>query len=333
MSSIIRKKHLFDEILIKPAKVYDKIYIVSGFATPSMVDLHLRTLNDTFKRDDTEVNLIVGMTPYCKVSKTHHENFVKLSTAQKPLFKCSYVNINKTPIHSKLYIWMKNETPRLAYISSANYTYTAFKKGQDEIASLCDPEKALAYYKAIIPDSLYCTHEDAEDLVVNNVTMDSSGRNNTYESPDGEPLAIHDGNHVKLPLYGVKRNVIQKVAGLNWGQRFGREPNQAYIPIPTNIAKSDFFPPLGVPFSVLTDDNIPFVCVRAQPKTKGGRIGYAIETTSNNSELGEYFRRKLGLQPGVFVELEDLDRYGNRYVTFTKINEEEYYMQFLPSSN
>jgi len=334
MSIIIQKKYLFDEILLKPAKDYDKLCIVSGFATPSMVDYHFRAIKNKFDRDDTEVNLIIGMTPSSKISKAHHENFVKFSTAQKPSFKCSYVNINKTPIHSKLYTWLKDGRPQVAYMTSANYTFTAFKGNQDEIASECDPEKALAYYNSVIPSSLYCTHEDTEDLVVDKIAIDSSGRTLVQESSEGEyPFTLADGNSVRLPLYATKTNAIHTTAGLNWGQRPGREPNQAYIPIPMAIAKSDFFPPLGVPFSVLTDDNIPFVCVRAQPKTKGGKIGFAIETPSNNSELGEYFRRKLNLQPNVFVKLEDLDRYGNRYVTFTKINEEEYYMQFPPNQN
>jgi len=333
MSTIIRKKNLFDEILLNPAKDYDKLCIVSGFAMPSMVDHHFRSIKDKFDRDDTEINLIVGMTPSSMISKTHHINFRKLST--KPSFKCSYININETPIHSKLYTWLKGNTPQVAFMTSANYTFTAFKGNQDEIASECDPEKAFAYYKSVIPYSLYCTLDDAEDLVVDKIAEGRSDQNLVQESSDGERpvVAITDGNSVRLPLFVAKRNVIHTAAGLNWGQRAGREPNQAYIPIPMAIAKSDFFPSLGVPFSVLTDDNIPFVCVRAQPKAKGGKIGFAIETPSNNSELGEYFRHRLGLQPGVFVHLDDLKRYGNLYVTFTKINEDEYYMQFPPNQS
>ena len=331
MSAIIRKKNLFDEILLKPAKHHDQLCIVSGFATPTMVTYHLGAIRKNFDRDDTKMNIIVGMTPLRKISKMHHMNFVKMATTTAHLFECAYIDVNKTPIHSKLYIWLKDEKPQVAFLSSANYTFTAFKGNQDEIATECDPEKAFAYYKDTISSSLYCTHDDAEELVMGNIASDADRRGVFQDSSEGEmPSVCANGNSVKLPLYVVRGNVIHKAAGLNWGQRPGRELNQAYIPIPRTIAKSDFFPPLGIPFSVLTDDNIPFVCVRAQPKIKGGAIGLAIETPNNNSELGEYFRRKLGLQPGVFVELKDLDRYGNRYVTFTKINEDEYYMQYAP---
>ena len=130
---------------------------------------------------------------------------------------------------------------------------------------------------------------------------------------------------VKLPLYSERDGKMHTHSGLNWGQREAREPNQAYIPIPAKIQKSCFFPPRGQYFSVLTDDGFPFVCVVAQDK------GKALHTTNNNSEFGEYFRRRLGVPLGAPITLDDLDRFGNRYVKFTKINEEEYYMEFNPS--
>ena len=147
MSTIIRKKHLFDEILLNPAKDYDKLCIVSGFAMPSMADHHFRAIKGRFDRDDTEINLIVGMAPSSKISKAHHENFVKLSTMQKPLFKCSYININETPIHSKLYMWLKGNKPQVAFVTSANYTFTAFRGNQDEIASECEGHQECNSYR------------------------------------------------------------------------------------------------------------------------------------------------------------------------------------------
>ena len=94
--------------------------------------------------------------------------------------------------------------------------------------------------------------------------------------------------------------------GLNWGLRTGQCPNQAYIPIPTTIAKSDFFPPIGKPFSVLTDDKFPLICIKTSPKKSAGKKDYAIEAT-NSVELGKYFRRRLKLKPDAFVTLENLE--------------------------
>ena len=76
---------------------------------------------------------------------------------------------------------------------------------------------------------------------------------------------------------------------------------------------------------VLTDDGFPFVFVVAQ-----GKKGKALQTTQNNSLLGEYIRTRMGLPSGEFIEREHLEDYGRTDVTFTKIDEETYLMDFSP---
>ena len=44
-------------------------------------------------------------------------------------------------------------------------------------------------------------------------------------------------------------------SGLNWGQRKNRNRNEAYIPLPSYIAKSGFFPLNKQHFLVITDDH------------------------------------------------------------------------------
>jgi hypothetical protein len=111
-------------------------------------------------------------------------------------------------------------------------------------------------------------------------------------------------------------------SGLNWGQRAGREPNQAYIPIPSTVYNTDFFPERGTPFTVYTDDNQILYCVTAQDN------GKALETYQNNSDLGLYFRNRLGVNSGAKVFLSDLDNYGRRDVTICKIDDENYFLDF-----
>lgn len=321
MSSIILKEHLFDEVLIKPANDYDTLCIVSGFATPSMVAHHLETVKNTFHIENTRIKLIIGMTPN-GISRPHHENFIKLVDDKDGLFECSYINSNSYSIHTKLYTWLKNDKPMQAFLATANYTLTGFKRPQDEVACRCNPNEAYSYYISKIDNSIYCTCDDASNMVVEPLMQQ---RQNIIQSEKQENISAVDSiNSVKLPLFSERDNRVQVHGGLNWGQRGGREPNQAYILIPSKIARSKFFPQRGEQFSVLTEDGFPFICVVAQQGDK------AIQTTNNNSELGEYFRNKLGVPLGAPVTLEDLDRYGNRYVTFTKIDEEEYYMEFPP---
>lgn len=329
MSDIILKDDLFEKILLEPARDYDELRIVSGFSTPSMVVHNLTEVEERFEKTNLKIQLIIGMTPTISgISKTHHKNFTKLVT-NHPNFVCSYIKSDASPIHTKLYTWLKDGVPRKAFLASANYTINAFKKEQDEIATECDPVQALEYFNSKIPLSLYCTCEEAEEMVREDLLRQRviRARENSDEEQQAlvENIGVEGQDWVSLPLFVVRENRIHTHSGLNWGQRDGRNPNQAYVPIPAEIGRSGFFPPRGQPFSVLTSDGFPFVCVVAQDGNK------AIHTTNNNSEFGEYFRHRLGIPLGAPITLDDLDRFGNRYVKFTKINEEEYYMEFNPN--
>lgn len=326
MTSIILKNDLFEKILLEPAQECDELRIVSGFSTPSMVVHNLLEIEERFDKKDLKIQLIIGMTPTVSgISKTHHKNFTKLANNRRN-FVCSYIKPDANPIHTKLYTWLKNGIPEKAFLASANYTINAFKKEQDEIATECDPRQALEYFNSKIPLSLYCTCDEAEEMVREDVVRQNRIIVRENSNDDQQPVIVGSGiegqDWVMLPLFSERENRIHEHSGLNWGQRDGRNPNQAYIPVPVNVRNANFFPPRGQPFSVLTSDGFPFVCVIAQD---GGK---AIHTTNNNSEIGEYFRRRLGVPLGTPITLGDLDKFGNRYVKFTKINEEEYYMEF-----
>lgn len=109
---------------------------------------------------------------------------------------------------------------------------------------------------------------------------------------------------------------------MNWGQRKGREPNQAYIPLPSRIAKSGFFPLEKRHFTAITDDHHQLTLRVEQQNNK------AITTPVRNSDLEEYFRNRLGLANGAYVTRDDLTRYGRTDVKFVKLDEETFYMDF-----
>ena len=67
-----------------------------------------------------------------------------------------------------------------------------------------------------------------------------------YSSLEYQRFSLTTGKNEKLR--------VPYSSGLNWGQRPGREPNQAYISVPVYIQKSNFLPLPGVEFSILTDD-------------------------------------------------------------------------------
>ena len=54
----------------------------------------------------------------------------------------------------------------------------------------------------------------------------------------------------------------------------------------------------------------------------------AITTPLNNSQIGEYFRRRLGVANGAYISRIDLENYGRTNVVFYKLDEEQFYMDF-----
>ena len=75
-------------------------------------------------------------------------------------------------------------------------------------------------------------------------------------------------------------------------------------------------------FTALTDDRHQLILRIEQQNDK------AITTPARNSDLGEYFRNRLGLANGSYITRADLDRYGRTDVVFLKLDEETYYMDF-----
>lgn len=305
----------------------NKLYIVSGYATSAMAFHHLNELNN-HGSTNVALKLIIGMTSSDGISFGNHRGFRQImSNDFAGRFECSY-KINTPPIHTKLYLWFENDIPRFGFLGSANYTQTAFNTArQGEAFTECQVYEALDYYNGLIGDTIYCTHPDSENLI--KIYNDrfyrrrerESSETTTPEVPQAPDVSTLE--NVTISLLDGDGNLPQR-SGLNWGQRpeEHREPNQAYIRLPSSVYNTEFFPPVRAHFTVLTDDNRVLICARAQQN------GKAIHTPHNNSLIGEYFRNRLNIPNGNRVTLEDLRNYGRTDLTFYKIDDETYYMDF-----
>lgn len=89
-----------------------------------------------------------------------------------------------------------------------------------------------------------------------------------------------------------------------------------------NIAGSSFFPQRGEYFTVLTDDDLPMICVVAQDRDK------AIHTVESNALIGAYIRKRIGVADGEYVTRAHFDAYGRTDVTIYKIDDETFYLDF-----
>lgn len=252
----------------------------------------------------------------------------------KDTFKCSYL-VKSPAVHSKVYVWSDGENLITAFAGSANYTQSAFKGGLREYMVECDPNTGFAYFRNLISETIYCEHPDAEqEIIIYNDKLSERIQNRRRVNEElstistESELAIEGLPHVHVSLLDRNGNLPPR-SGLNWGQRpeYHRDPNQAYIRLPSDIYSGDFFPPRGEHFTIITDDRKILICTRAQDSAK------AIECPQNNSLIGIYFRGRLGLNSGQIVMKDDLMRYGKTYIDFYKLDEETYYMDFSQVSN
>lgn len=308
-------QRLFRQVLIDPVRSHEasRLLIVSGYATANMADYHLIRLKEGHLYTPVDVSLIVGMTVTGGISRAHHLGFARLASAEPPTgprFSCRYV-VTGNPVHAKVYTWLKDGQPVQAFAGSPNYTLTGFGESQLEAVAEIDPHAGFDLYHRIRAETASCIDVGIEERVWLQDYADakSVGRLRRQEVGDG----------VKLPL--VKQDgETHRRAGLNWGQRPGRNRNQAYIPIPAT--HYDYFPPIGDRFVVQTDDDQSLIMVRAQER------GKALHTPDDNSILGIYFRNRIGVPSGQYVNREHLDRYGRIDVSFSRIDAETYMMDF-----
>lgn len=294
-------KNLFEEILVKPlSKGANTLYIVSGYATSAMAFHHLQIITKILK--NIKVNLIVGMSAGEGLSLSNHRGFQELVQKDFPRnFHCSYL-FEVPPVHSKTYAWFNGKNPVVGYIGSANYTQTAFGNAQREAMNELDSSEGLLYYNRLIKETIYCTHQDVEDTIQIYKDFYAPKKKKIkikIERTEPSKFGLEGLEKVKISLLDNNGDLPQR-SGLNWGQRLGREPNQAYIKLPSSVYNTDFFPERAIHFTLLTDDNKVLICSRAQDN------GKAIHTPHNNSLIGEYFRNRLGIPNGGRVKTEDL---------------------------
>ena len=316
---------LIDTILTEPLlKGADTIYIVTGYASANMAMRHIQIAKDN--NISIKIRLIIGMAIRDGIERKNHNTLIDLHTPKYNIdFECYYI-IDKPPIHSKIYIWEGQGKLLYGFAGSANYTQSAFSNSLKEVLVPIIPSEGKAYYDKALTLSLDCRDDLIEDIIEiydsQIITKTKIGttidvEQNLFDKPSLEGLP-----KTTLTLLDSRTGETPLRSGINWGQRPGREPNQAYINISADIGRSDFFPERYEVFTVLTDDGKQLVCVRAQDNGKG------LHTTLNNSHLGEYLRNRIGVANGAFVNRLDLLRYGRTDIDFYKLDEETYYLDF-----
>lgn len=309
---------IYQNILINPQDQADRVVVVSGYASPAMVFRHFSDISPNIS-----IDLIVGKAISDGLYLGQHDAFcAQQATYFTGRFNCKYYIADKAGLHSKTYLWYKGDTPVQAFVGSANYSQNGFFSNQVETMTDADPKDLHQFVADIVNQSKNCGDND----ITNFITLHEKPLiKKPLEAPAHSAGAQEDlgdkREAVTISLL-VRGGETPARSGINWGQRDGRDPDQAYLSIPATIQRTDFFPPRGDCFVIHCDDGFLLECKRAQDE------GKAIETYKNNAILGKYIRERIGLASGEYVSRNDLKSYGRTNVSIYKIDSESYYMDF-----
>ncbi|MGI9307363.1 MAG: restriction endonuclease PLD domain-containing protein [Gammaproteobacteria bacterium] len=310
----------YQDVLLAPVKRGATLYIVSGYATAAMAARHMQDIHKRREISDVKICLIIGMTAKDGISETNHRGICSLvkKPAHKHQFECRYIPEDQKPVHAKTYAWFDGGNPICGFVGSANYTQSGFFSGQREAVEKSSPREILQYYKKMEKISRPCSHADVQGLI-----KEDEDAKYLREDSNGGDSGSGNMKSIISSLLDKSGN-LPKRSGLNWGQRpeARREPNQAYIRLPVVISRTGFFPARGQHFTLHTDDGQVMLCNIRQDD------GKAIHSTQSNSIIGTYFRHRLGVPLGELVLKEHLLNYGRTDITFYKIDDENYFMDF-----
>lgn len=319
--------NLFERVLLEPARRGAReLFVLSGYASASMVTKHFEVVSKELAVD-LAIDLHIGMSGRDGLSRN---TLLGLQSIPRQIggrtFNCS-LSVRGASNHSKIYVWCDEKGPKEAYLGSSNYTQLGFGISataltHKEVCVEVDPLAGFDYVMSSAKGGISFRSPDIAEFI------------DLYDDRVISDLGAEEGAHsaapkefVELPLViirGPDNGEVHEKSGLNWGQREGRNPDQAYIPIPSTTAKTKFFPERGVHFQVTTDDGEAFICTVAQEGDK------ALETPSDNSILGKYIRMKLGLPSGTFIEKKHLQSFGSNLVRVFKDSDDCYRLSFQP---
>ncbi|UTR10191.1 NgoFVII family restriction endonuclease [Evansella sp. LMS18] len=312
--------NLYEHLFFNPYyQDYRNLTIITSEATSSFL---FRIIDDF---PDIEINLVIGMSKYTGVNLWDHEEFKRITSENKNI-KIMYYNGRK-PIHFNMYYWKSTSlfSNDLLFSGTASFTWKSFRDRQEIINSANDANFNILDEK----DFINCNKDNIEEYIaLNDLSLNQHKDGIFITNSHGSTVVYHlPASSLQFTDLSLKKNKSEDIhdkSGLNWGQRDGREPNQAYIPVPIEVHKEypGFFPEKKEEFTLLTDNGENFICVMAQDNRK------AIESSKSNSVLGKYFRSRLNVPHGQKVTNSDLANYGRDYVRIYKIDSETYFMDF-----
>ena len=286
---------------------------------------------------EVDCKVVYGMYNDNGISEKLHDQFLKLQKEDNNLD----IYYSDVAIHTKCYMWENENEIVHSLIGSANFTFSGLRIDYREMLTEVKSEdfQDLKNYKEIVLNkSIRC--DEVKEINFNKEIKERK-----------IPLQIQKKNKCTLVLYDTNTGEVQNSAGLNWGQHHEKthtKPNDAYIPIKAeNIRKCGLlFPPKrkknkkilvnrgrsqreNRPIEIIWDDGtIMEGLLEGSQPVDGITYPKQISSFPKKNILGKYFRKRLGIEDGKKVTIDDLNNYGRKNVDVYLLEEDIYYFDF-----
>ncbi len=335
-----------DQLVFDDTIDADEFVIITGYIGPPIISrlnsLHFNT------------TIYVGMYGN-KVSSVLHNSLLKYD--KLPNISISYT---KTLVHSKCYLWFKNNKLIKALIGSANFSSSGLLTPKKEVlGDILDDDfnKAKKYYTIVKANSFPIDAYVAPAKTV--TTVDTEEAVITDDTATLSFLSSCQGTTKNIVGVKTKRGDVPASASLNWGFSNGApSPNDAYIKIPAKCLRENpaIFPQKSskenLPIDVIWDDGTEMQMLLEGNITIDGCIyPKQISTYKNKSEIGVYLRTRIGNKiekelvipedisktkfrtvandyKDKLITKEMLQAYGRTNITIKVIGDKTYYFDF-----
>lgn len=319
----------------------DELVIISGYIGPTPVQ--------RLKELPLKTTVIGGMYPrgvnlnlFNSLSKINEEN---------PDLNLLFSTLE---VHSKIYLWKKNNKIISALIGSANFSRNGLCTNFRE--SLAD----------VTSDTFYHLNKYLELIVANStkkplISDKSCVVEYKYKQQDEAVLRLDHSLKYQydIPLFGYKggKRLVFEKSGLNWGFSNGHVAlGDAYIPISKELLKENpnLIPAYDKtyvsltkkkrnsdPIEIIWDDNTVMEASLEGSQILDGveypkqiasysksPVIFEGEAVSAKSILGRYLRKRLGVRLDEMITIDTLEKYGRLTITLALIEEGVYYADF-----
>ena len=312
---------------------FDQVTIITGF-------LGLEPIKE-LSNLGIKSTIVFGMYPTEGVDLKVHKIYQEFAKV-----KIDIMYSSSQEFHSKIYLWKKNNQVLKILVGSANFTNVALVSQNREILVEADREDyqdILKYIEDVIFNSTSSVNMEDSKLKIRS----SKSQSGSPKLDLDESLFISKNSVCILSLLDRSES-MPDASGLNWGQseKGNVNPNDAYISIRVGNIRAfpEMFPEKAMisenrlgkknsrqndPVDVIFDDNTIMSCILEGSQNLDGKT-YPNKLSSfpRKSDLGVYFRNRLGKNDGEKVTKEDLIDYGRTDVCIQKIGHDLYYIDF-----